>query len=430
MLLKSNFYSFSVIEDTAPELISNFSGVIKIRIDISQYVWNLRNSDEEFIDRVNEIVNKIESFPQLSNLNFSFQCEVVYRLEDTIFDNISITNYQNYYENLGGIFTSNGNHIGIVWNNLPYANGITNSTGGFYIQIAGNNNTMVNSDEIWDTFIHEIGHSLSLLHTFDCEWKDVYNELQFDYLDNTDDSTYGCLNCGYYTPYLSEYIGTESEGCGAIMGYGKFDTEGCSSPINCESSLDLQYQKFVSYSNITSFGTNETKNVTYYDFLSNNEIQLNDLVSITITVGNNSSSDLSGVIDSISILLVEGEEIEIIPQRTNFPNPIVINLTFDEIQQIFDYNNQINFGLKLSRLKILEGSTNWNLGSYGINITFNTFSGNNILNRKPKNYFTNKNGEQIQVPRNLINRASRFNSYEVGVLNDYIKFVSRSYFNL
>lgn len=423
-------YNFSIIEDDTPEIIHSFSEVIKIRIDISQYVWNLRTSDENLYNRVNEIVNKIESFPQLSNLDFTFECEVVYWTEDTIFDNISITNYQNYYDNLGGIFTYTGNHIGIVWNNLSYANGITNSTGGFYIQIAGNNSIMVNTSEIWDTFIHEIGHSLSLIHTFDCEWKDVYNELQFDYLDNTDDSTYGCLNCGYYTPYLNEYIGTESEGCGAIMGYGKFDFEGCSSPANSESVLDSQYQKFVLNSDVVSFGTNENKNVTYFNFLDGNEIQLNDISSITITVGNNSSSNLSGVIDSISLVLLEGEEIEIVQQRNNFPNPIVINLNLNDIEQIFDYSNQSNFGVKLSRQKVSDGTTNWNLGSYGLNITFNTFSGNNILSRKPRNYTTLHNGEQIQVPKSFISRASRFNSYEINILNDYVNFISRSYFNL
>jgi|694.fasta_scaffold10958_5 hypothetical protein len=422
-------YQFSEIDDITPETIPNFSGNIKIRIDVSKLVWDLRTSDEILFERINFIINKIESLPSLSNLGFTISCDVFYWTETNIFDNMSITQYEDYYEDFGGIFTYSGYHIGILWNNLTYANGITNSTGGFYIQIAGGNSNFVNTTEIWDTFVHEVGHALSIIHTFDCYWKDVYSELEYDYLDNTDDSIYGCLECGYYTPYLNEYVGTESEGCTSIMGYGKFATNECNSPSNVESSLDPSYKIFNTESP-TSFFENDNKNISYIDFLENGEIGQNDLDYILVTVGNNSANNLTNVIDSILIINEEGEELEILSPRLNNPNPIILNISSQELSGIFNYENQSGFGIKLDREKIADGNTNWNLGSYGITVSFYTISGNNIISRKPKNYFTTYNSTEIQVPALYTTRASRLNSYEYTILNFYLQYVSGNYFNL
>jgi len=368
-------YQFNEIDDITPEIINSFSGNIRIRIDVSKLVWDLRTSDEILFERINFVINKIESLPSLSNLGFTISCDVFYWTETNTFDNMSITQYEDYYEDLGGVFTYSGYHIGILWNNLTYANGITNSTGGFYIQIAGGNSNFVNTTEIWDTFVHEVGHALSLLHTFDCHWKDIYPELDYDYLDNTDDSIYGCLQCGYYTPYLNEYAGTESEGCTAIMGYGKFATSECHSPGNAESSLNPNYKIF-NTETATSFYENDNQNVSYINFLENSEIQQNDLDYILITVGNNSAINLTNVIDSILIINEEGEELEILSPRMSNPNPIILNINSQELSGIFNYGNQSGFGIKLNREKIADGNTNWNLGSYGITVSFYTISGN------------------------------------------------------
>ena len=425
-------YNFDVISAPTASELTPYSGVVRVRIDISDAAYQLAPDDATVISTLDYFASIIE----LSTINTDIDCtyEVDYYVwsGDTRFDNISNpSEYAEYYENnYGGVINYSGHHRAIL---ISVNNGNLAILGGNYCCVEFTLSGHWTSPSIKvDTVLHELGHTMGLKHTWDCDWQDIFPSLPKASLDNTVNSVTQCRECGYYIPYLSEYDGTIYEGHTAIMGYDDLATYQCSAPKISESLLDPSYQ-ILSRSESSLIMTDISStypsiNVHYYEFLNNNEITPSNLVSIEIeyevTVNSNvKPNDVFiiniGTLSGQSENIISGTTTEGIKSHT---------ISGIELSNIFDYNNQSDLFVEFGYTSTDFSDTGYIIvGDFVLN--FNLSGGSTITNRKPKNYFTLHNGEMIQVPERFLNRALIFNSYESYVVNTYTK-INKTYFEL
>jgi len=432
-------YSFTTITDDSPETTPSFTGTLKILIDVSDSTYQLRDDDNTLISRLNVISDALEEIATYSNLSFDISCDYVIHSGDTTFDSFNLGDYRDYYINLGGIYDYTGYHIGILWGGSILSAGLADGLTGLYAQVKGDADFLVNSSVIWDTFNHELGHLLGISHTFECKWGSLFPELGTESLDNSDNSLANCLECGYRAPYLGEFTGsTLLSGYTAIMGYGRFETDSCSSFRGAERLLENSYELFrntdADSDSICYVSTNSKDvNVTYYKFLDDGELSNGELSHIVVNFDCGIAlPDSNYIIDSAQIVTKDSlNSTTIMEQRSGTTDYNVI-VSGTSLMDVFDYNNQSKFGLKFSREIVQSGgnSTGWYLYNNGDTyISFHLTGGTVLTERLPKDFYSEHEGSQIKVPVTRAQRNPAFNSYEKIPLNQTVNFLRINYFN-
>ena len=432
-------YNFTTIVDSSPEDIPSFTGTVKVLIDVSDSTYQLRDDDATLLSRLNVISDAIEDSATYSNLSFDISCDYIIHSGDTTFDSFNVGDYRNYYKDLGGIYDETGYHIGILWGGTISSAGIADGLTGLYAQVKGDESSYVNDSVIWDTFVHELGHLLGITHTFECKWGNLFPELGTESLDNSDDSLANCLECGYRVPYLGEFTGsTLLSGYTAIMGYGKFETDDCSSFRGAERLLEDSFEEFrntnADSDNICYVATNsEDVNVTYYKFLDEAELSNGELSHIEVNFDCfGSVPDSNYMIDSAQIVTKDStDSTTIMAQRTGTTDWNII-VSGTALTDVFDYKAQSKFGLKFSReiVQLSGNSHNWQLYNNGNTyISFYLTGGTTLTERLPRDFYSEHEGSQIKVPVNRAQRNPAFNSYEKVPLNQTVNFLRINYFN-
>jgi hypothetical protein len=291
-----------------------------------------------------------------------------------------------------------------------------------------------------------------MIHSFVNKWSGYFEDLNTPYLENSTNSVsyFGecCDYCDIQQPFLDEFLNTDNEGMLSIMGYKMFPYVYCNTPYYIGSQLDPD-SRFYKLNPIFDtntpattipypYGNGEKITLVLYDFL--NETQLNPESLVNITVQYRTIISSEGIQNSIKLVsLVEGNDntYTLMRPEDNITTSSVVTETinFTEIQDIFDYNNQNKFGIKIERenvsSSIITGGPDTIMSENTIVITFTFNDGTQDIVKYPRDFYSlAPDGTQRKMEIIEGRRAYSYTSYEREIAELNINYFKNSYLNL
>lgn len=406
----TNYPTFTTISNDETEVLTPFSGTVRIRIDIPKKVADYSTSYETINNRFNLIADQIEEIYNVnSTLPFDISIDVFVNSGTTVFDDMSLSDYINYYENLGGILSATTYHKGLLVSGTKN----TSKIGGFYCCVAGTSFNANSSQTVFSTMAHEIGHTFGLQHLFSRYFKNYsYNNKPEDvyvidgfstnsatpFLDNTVP--------GDFCPY-SAVTGFRP----AVMSYATVPNYALGSfSYSWASIMDTPRVGYVKRSNditnsyfSTKQGNYDRVNVSYYDIVDSeyapntiDKIELN--FDYAATTYNGSTYDFDTNVNFTSGITTNHINVgnfnntnttltSRVAGRPETFSSFTYTLSGTELNSVFDYSNQSEFSV--------EFTTDFNTGNQSVfwfknlTLTFTDNLGESVV-LKPKNYLTKR----------------------------------------
>lgn len=400
--------TFTVVPNFNEENLTPFSGTVRIRIDIPKKVADYGSDYQTVLNRFNLISDQIEEiYNDNSTLPFNISIDVFVNSGTTVFDDMTLSDYVNHYDNLGGILKETNYHKGLIISD----NKNTSLIGGNYCAVAGNSYNVNSSDTLYSTMAHEIGHTFGVQHLFSRFFRyydypnkpeDVWVIDNFKTNSGTSPLYLDGVMCGDFIPYSAQ-----TDGARAVMSYGNPATYSCGTFSYAWGAINKNpYSSYVPDSrDITSGYVNYSDtfnraNITYYDTIETNftngtidniniyfeygNYALNgtnfqSVVNVNVTEGLTGNSINIGTLDETNSPLDGSAGLPVIYSAFTY------DLSGSNLTNIFDYNNQTEFGVEIVN-DILDAGNNAVFHMKNLTLTFTSSGVDTVL--RPNNYLT------------------------------------------
>ena len=410
-------YNFTTVPEQDLE-ITPFSGTVKIRYDIAKASADLGYSYEDVEERFTLIAGQVEDFFSDSDLDFTVDFDVFLHTGTTFYDNMSLASYYEYHRDRGGIFENTGYHLGGIM-----SPGVTTAGGAYlgskYFSIGGSGSfNMRTWPYTHETIIHEIGHCFGLQHAFTRTFR--YMPGQEDgYWAQSNSSTLkdiqplsGYPRGDYMSSKSSDKFNANERF--SIMAYAGNSYVGDGSARNAASALRVYPRSGTTYNRDgdngiqfdarfkTDNGTSPSRrqgNVNYIDFIDDNTFSQGELTAVTCnfesrierhyiySAPGTINVSLSGDVISDTGYTVNMFEIDGSGLTENY-SAYSFTITGQNLNNVFDYNNQSDFGVKF-QVKTEDDNTHRISLNYDITLDFYSSGGtNDLLSLKPRELFT------------------------------------------
>lgn len=395
-------YDFNVIPNPGPQPQLTYNGEFKLLIVATQNVIN--NFDNDYI--ISVLTNYAERWVEwMESIGVNATYDISLPNANTIWDNVDFgaggpTAVHNYYYGLGGLTNETGYDASVgIYLGTGGLNGIASP--GLRVSQTRFPNNNSSLEYFRTTFIHEIGHSIGLAHSFQCNtYTHYYESIGIDvpaldgvnrqYYDTNSSGAGSCVNV--YNGFVQPYSG-DTDGNASAMSYkerqGYFHTQ----ILGMARQLDINRIPTQWYNNCsfgfeyTRFGIsnlyNDETQIIYNKFTEGNEFD-NSVTSVTIELSaSNPNPNLNG---DLEIYLTDVnnnylvDTINLNGQYFNYSQTVQLS----DIGNIWNLNNQENFGVKLKK-----GNNYYvNIQNQTLKITFNSNSSN--IEKQPAGMLTEK----------------------------------------
>ena len=395
-------YDFSIIPNPGLQPQVTYDDEFKLLIEVTQDVIN-NFSNNEVISVVTNYGERWVEWMESIGVNATY--DISLSNGNTIWDTTNFgpggpTGVHNYYYSLGGLKNATGYDAAVgIYYTTGSLNGI--ATGGLRVSQTRFPNSPNNNDTLEyfrTTFIHEIGHSIGLAHSFDCNsYEYFYESIGVDtptldgfnrqYLFTNQSFAGVCVNA--YNGFVQPYSGDTDGNMSAMSykerrGYEHTGIAGMARQLDLNRVPNEWYYNCSAGLTSTQFGLNNNNlpsaEIIYNKFTEGNEFN-NDVISVTIEM--TLETNISG---NVEIYLTDVDNDYLVD--TVNPNGDTINFSetvqIVNVGNIWDLNNQEKFGVKISK----GGGYYTVVSDQSLKLTFNTNSSN--TEKQPANMLTEK----------------------------------------
>jgi hypothetical protein len=457
-----------------PQEYQSFSGTLKVRIDVAQDVVELANESginilSQAIDCGELLKEVIENTPEC---NFDVEYEVILHTTNDL-NGLDRFEYECWLKEISQTPTSSGSiidtgfHKGCIFTTHQPSPGVVGiaTLPGFVCQMCCSSEFILELDIFESAFVHEMGHTFGLHHTFICDrWKKEYPELEKETLDNVlpFNSLSECLECGDYQPYFEEtngkaaimsYFGYRVDMCGSVRNtFGPLDDDYVPelgykyvvpTPAGNASTNDFIFDPYRTQNYVNIVGLDKKANITYNKFALDNEFQFGNpqIQSIQVNfkiIGNSNGMGNDFTNLTAKFINSSGGIYQFYTKGINQLNSGVVNTVSHTISStanpylsLFDYSDQEGFGIRFEHEFLDESQNNWTFIIRDLNMTFN-FSDGSSINKKPKDYYNiledSTGSYQMKATDTKMYSAERFTSYEGKIIQFYMD-MNKNYFD-
>jgi len=457
-------YEFDIVDPSDTQPTINFTGTVRIKLFIylNSFYGDGTGVDStsintSIISALNYFSSHIEENAVIGNYGFNFDISWEIFDFDVIppYDVGNNTSFREYYENILGGSPKNysGGSPHIIFSICPEISvpgdlDVENTATGQVFEESVYS-TMVVSDLTnsgsWDRklFGHLLGCNLGLKPTTEQGWSSVFNDLLIDGLDTAGGEVYlppeltssgdTTGNQIKYMAYYGELSGLDSKKL-SIMSKGSFNTIFYDCPPNAQAVLDENLidsdATFTTLKGQDIPNVGDKINISYIGFLDN--VEIGDPQLDYIEIDYKDAWDQTSLFTTIDLINSGNTNTyNILSGATGTTTGYkTITISGDNLFNVFDYNDQYGFGLKISRERILSSGfwVGLTLTRTDIKIKFHLSDGT-VLEKLPTDLFnTTSNGEIVQSYATTANRTELYNSYELNIIKRTLNYYLYNYY--